>query len=82
MSYLQQPESETKHVPIGEFKQFYMTRVKAAKTSGKAGGIMSTYTSWGQRVYEGVQSSQNEENLNLAMLGNSFQCLISILSKS
>lgn len=59
-----------------------MTRIKAAKTAGKAGGKMSTYTSWGQMVYEGVQSSQNEENLNLAMLGNSFQCLISILNKS
>lgn len=55
MLFFQPPESKSKHVPLGEFKQFYMTRIKAAKMA-KAGGIMFTYTCWVQMVYEGVQT--------------------------
>lgn len=48
--YLQMPESENMHVPLGEFKQFHKTRIWAALMVGGVGGI-SLHTHVGAKCY-------------------------------
>lgn len=44
------PQSENMNVPLGEFKQFHKTRIRAAIMVGGVGGI-SLHTHVGARCY-------------------------------